>query len=346
MRKFKSKYKVFLLKRREKNLSRRKKHIEWRVSKNKSKQGISIKNIRWQKSVDKSVLFIAPKIFSLRDNAEGVLRFISELKKHKNRNQRVFIQLKNVQVILNGSIALLLSVIQDLSRRNIVVIGDSPRRTEPRKAIEKSGFFNYVRSNFDKDKIVSPDTIITKGLDIVQQEATAEAVMTAMKTVSGKKIRNQPIQGMLIELMANSVNHAFPYSKNKNWILAVNHNFSEKVASFCFVDNGAGVIKTLNLNLRQKIRNFFNGNIDLLETAFEGEIGSRTGLKYRGRGLPSILKKFRQNYFAEFVVITNDVFIDFQNKRKYQLNNAFQGTFYYWELNHNCLYYDNDIKHS
>lgn len=339
MKKIEPKLKHFLILQQSQKQQKNIKHKKWKREKNKQNQGLSLKQKNWLKSVSNSDVFRPPNVFSLRENAELVLQFLNNLKNHRNRNREVYINLVNVKTITNGSIAILLSVIQELNNKGIRVRGKKPRDKEAKKVIEKSGFFNYVIGAIDEENSISPDTIITKGVEVVEQESTAKIVLQAMKTVTGIENRNQPIQGMLIELMANSVNHAYPNSRKKKWVLSVNHDDINKKASFAFVDNGVGIIKTLNLNFSQTLKKLFNGNIDLLNTAFEGKIGSRTGLTYRGRGLPSVFNKYKQNYFKDFVVITNDVFIDFQNNKSILLKNSFYGTFYYWELNKDCEYY-------
>ena len=342
MRKLDIKLKEFLLKQEDKKVLKRTRHKCWRKQENRKNEGLSKKRISYLKKVDDSVLFVPPRVFSLRDNTEPVLKFISELKSYKNIKKDIFINLSRVEKITNGSIAMLLSIIQELSSKGIILRGRKPKAKIPKKIIEKSGFFNYVIGAIDEENIQSLDTIITKGMDVVDQESTAEIVLQSMVTVSGENLRNQPIQGMLIELMANSVNHAYPETKKKKWVLSVNHDTENKKASFAFVDNGFGIIETLNLNIKQSFKKVFSGNIDLLTTAFEGRIGSRTGLNYRGKGLPSIYRKYKQNYFKEFVVITNNVFLDFEKGNSVILKNSFYGTFFYWELNQECNYYGKD----
>ncbi len=339
MKKIEPKLKHFLILQQSQKHQKNINYKNWKRDKNKQNQGLSVNQKKWLKGVSNSDIFKPPDIFSLRENAELVLRFLNQLKNHQNKNREVYINLVSVKIITNGSIAILLSVIQELNNKGIRVRGKKPKDKETKKIIEKSGFFNYVIGFIDEENSVSPDTIITKGVEVVEQESTAKIVLQAMKTVTGVENRNQPIQGMLIELMANSVNHAYPNSRKKKWVLSVNHDDINKKASFAFVDNGVGIIKTLNLNLSQKFEKLFNGNIDLLNTAFEGKIGSRTGLTYRGRGLPSVFNKYKQNCFKDFVVITNNVFIDFQNNKSILLENSFHGTFYYWELNQDCEYY-------
>lgn len=327
-------------------LKRRRKRKQWRKEKNilliELRRGRKVRQKREKDLIE----YIPPSVFVLRENADEVLEFIFKLKAHKTEWGNVFINLSNIEKITNGSIGLLLSVVNVLTKKKIDVAGDKPKNREARRILERSGFFNFVDGHVEEENKQSIDTIITKGKDTVNQGATAKIVMNAMKTVTGKPMRNPPIQSMLIELMANSVNHAFPNKGAKyqnKWVLAVSHDIAGRKVTFAFIDNGVGILETLKLSLTRHLRMIFKNNKDLLETAFEGRIGSRTGLTYRGRGLPSILKKFNSNQISELVVISNDVFLDFENGNKYLLKNQFSGTFYYWEVSTKSNYYGKDF---
>jgi len=80
--------------------------------------------------------------------------------------------------------------------------------------------------------------------------------------------------------MANSINHGFPDNEKKKWILSTSHYKGEGYVSFSFIDNGVGILKTLNQKIGRQLLTVFKGKQDLLQTAFKGEIGSRTGLHF------------------------------------------------------------------
>jgi disulfide oxidoreductase YuzD len=79
-------------------------------------------------------------------------------------------------------------------------------------------------------------------------------------------------------------------------------------------------------------------DIDVLDRAFNKKYASVTNDINRNKGLPKIKKIVTENYVDNLIVITNGVFLDFSNEANSKiLNKKFNGTFYYWELNKNCI---------
>ena len=74
------------------------------------------------------------------------------------------------------------------------------------------------------------------------------------------------------------------------------------------------------------------GNPQLLQEIMEGKIGSRTGLSYRGKGLPTLHGLAKSGILRNLVIVTNDVRAFVAEDRYEQLNESFRGTFYSWEL--------------
>ena len=99
---------------------------------------------------------------------------------------------------------------------------------------------------------------------------------------------------------------------------------------------GNGILTTLNRKFMHKIAERLsntNQNYRVLYSAFEKKYGSSTGDNNRNRGLPLILKRFEQEYISELKVITNNVFLDFENiNNSKELKTELKGTFYHWTL--------------
>jgi hypothetical protein len=342
MKKRTVKYKNYQLSRQRYELKRRLKFKGWRKSQNKDKLGKPQSLVKWQKDVDDSIKITAPIKFSLTENINETLNFVTSIKRLGSKGRKLHIRLAHIETIRQGAIAMLLSVVGELSEKGIRVSGDYPQNKEARKILEQSGFFNYVHGRIDEENKNTVNTILTKGKDVVDAKQSSSIVLDAMKTVWGVAYRNQALQGLLIELMANTVNHAFPDKQHRRWWLSVNHDQSNNKVSFVFVDNGVGIINTLYLKFSKKIKNlFFESDATLLASAFEGKVGSRTQLGNRGRGLPSIYKKQHQGHIRKLKVVTNNVFLDFENNTFKSLKNDFSGTYYYWEIDVNCTVWKN-----
>lgn len=289
----------------------------------------------FEKLIQNSISMKLPTVFSLRENTVETINYINDLKKLKNNNSRIYLNMKNVQVISNGTIALLLSVVNDFTSRGKKIIGSKPKKAEPKRILELSGFFDYMDGNIQYPSEINSNTIIEQSNKSVEPQSTAKIVRSAMKTVTGIEQRNKKLQGLFIELMANSINHGFPNSEKKKWIVSTSHYKKEKCVSFSFIDNGVGILKTLNQKIDRKLITIFKGKQDLLQSAFKGDIGSRTGLSFRGKGLPFIKDKHDTNRISNLFILTNNVILDFKNNKFYEIPVPYSGTFYYFELNTN-----------
>ena len=260
---------------------------------------------------------------------------INDLKLLYGTNERIYLNLKNVVKITNGTIALLLSVVNDFTANGQRIIGSRPKNKEARKILELSGFFKFMQGELEYESEISSNTIIEQGNKSIEPQVTAKIVRSAMKTVTGVEQRNKKLQGLFIELMANSINHGFPNEERKKWIVSTSHYQNTNCVSFSFIDNGVGILETLKQKIGRKIETIFKGKNDLLLSAYQGDIGSRTGLKFRGKGLPYIQDKINKNYISNLFILTNNVILDFKNQKYYEIKTAYSGTFYYFELNKN-----------
>lgn len=285
-----------------------------------------------------------PQIFSIKENIEETLAFISGLKKIKSPKKDIFFNMYNVSVIDEGTIALFVSLIKELTAKKYRIRGNKPKNRNARKILEKSGFFEHLNGVIDEENKYTSNTILTEGKSKTEQEETAKIVRKAIKFLTGKEDKNPPLQRLFVELMANTINHGFKNVKNAKWYLSYSeeHNNSEKICKFAFVDNGTGIVETLKLKnifqeLNQRIISLFKGDYDLLLSAFEGKIGSRTGLDYRGKGLPEIYKAMENNIISNLFILTNEVILDFKNNDYRKININHRGTFYYFELSNKNL---------
>jgi hypothetical protein len=137
-------------------------------------------------------------------------------------------------------------------------------------------------------------------------------------------------------MMRNSCDHAFKNIGSVRWHWSISHEDSNRLVKFSFVDNGRGLLATLKGGPLRRLVYMFKDDVDLVETAFRNGIHSRTGLTWRGKGLPTIFEAYEENYIRNLVVITNDVYIDFDKGIKRKLVTSFDGTYYYWVVDQQC----------
>ena len=65
---------------------------------------------------------------------------------------------------------------------------------------------------------------------------------------------------------------------------------------------------------------------------FVGDVGSRTDLPGRGKGLPKIARAHADGEIKRLVVLSNRVYANFETKEFRKLNEEFSGTLLYWEI--------------
>ena len=318
-----------------KSLKRRQ---DWLKAKRKSLQGKSFRQREFQETKRQAIPVKAPAIFSINKNPNQTFKFIALLKSYRKSNVKaLFILLKHCTYISNGAIALMISAIKELKSFGIKVSGSYPDDKSVRTILEKSGFFNFVIGYVSEENKTTLNTIIQQGTDIVDAAAVAPLVLKAMNVVWGQPYRNPRLQSLLIELMANTVNHAFTGNKKSNWYLSLSIDQSHKSVSFTFIDNGQGINRTLNVKFVEKIKSLLlSSNEQILKAAFDGKFGSRTKERKRGRGLPNVKKCFVENYISNLTVVANDVFFDFKSDSTKSLQYGFEGTCYFWELDLSC----------
>ena len=319
-----TKRRLYSKRRRKKYLKKRQRNI-----------GKNYTQIYFEELIANSIPMKLPTIFSLKDNPIETIQFVNKLKDLKNTKRKIYLNMKKVETINSGTIALLLSVVNDFTAKGKSIIGSKPKKSEPKKILELSGFFEYMDGyiEYESDNEVNSNTIIEQSNKNVEPQSTAKIVRSAMKTITGTEQRNKKLQGLFIELMANSINHGFPDNDKKKWITSTSHYKKEKYVSFTFIDNGVGILNTLDIKIGKRFLSLFKGNQDLLQSAFNGEIGSRTGLSFRGKGLPFIKSNLDNNRISNLFILTNNVILDYEHNIFKQIPIEYSGTFYYFELN-------------
>jgi hypothetical protein len=68
-----------------------------------------------------------------------------------------------------------------------------------------------------------------------------------------------------------------------------------------------------------------------LRDILEGKIESRTGIPYRGKGLPAIYKAFLSGRISKLVIIANDVYANVADGDYRKMGTELGGTLLYWE---------------
>ena len=299
------------------------------------------------KSRPVKVVLYAPEKLSLRyEYVEEMLKFIKEIKAVAKDNDYIQLHLVNVNYIGEGGIAMLLSVMSECLKKGVSFDGLKPSDEDCRVALEKSGFFNFLKGpiHFNREKF--KNSILTTGSNDTNIDRLLPEVYKAMETVWGTRGRCPLLVGGIGEMMRNSVDHAYSHGDKVAWHMTVSHIEEENTVKFSFVDNGIGIIERyteMDRNTISQIKLFLQNNYEILKEAFRSGIKSRTGLKWRGTGLPTIYEMYEDNIITDFVVITNDCYLNFRDETFTKLKVPFSGTYYYWIIDETCddVHYEN-----
>lgn len=332
MKKLSAKRKRFLINKNLKEIRRKRKRKNLKFG-----QSISAKKFNLMQSPEFKEIE-APKELTLRyENAENALNFIQKIKNYGNKGYFIYLKLENVEIIAEGAISMLLSVISDLERKRIFFKGEKPINETAKNILERSGFFSYMQGSVSKQNTVSKNKILKTGTKNTHQKELTPEIHKAMETIWKSKSRCPALYGGIGEMMRNSCDHAFNRQNDIMWHLGISHFENENTCKFSFVDNGAGIINTYNQKgFITKIETYFTNNAEILETAFKDGIKSRTGLSWRGKGLPTIYEMYEDKIITNLIIITNNVYLDFDRKINETLSSSFSGTYYFWNINDKC----------
>jgi hypothetical protein len=340
----------------ERSLKRQIRFKIYKRKKNKSNLGLDKSQLNYKQTFEapfKSyVKIIAPSNFSFIDNPIEVVKFISKLKDQFDNKNKVFVVLKNVEIISYDAIVVLLSILVRFKSNKIKFNGDFPKSESAKMILKESKFLEYLFQNFnaeDRYELGQNSSIVTHAWKNVDSELGDKIISNASKTVWGEERRCQGIQRTLIELMLNTNNHADDSKKGeKHWWLSVHHDKKNKKVSFAFIDFGVGVFTSLNNKrsgskfykiielLKEKFT--IKDNSELLKYILDGTLHkTATGKPYHGKGLPGIFKALTRNQLSNLNVITNNVHAKVDAKSYMIMPLQFSGTFVYWELNEENL---------
>lgn len=301
----------------------------------------------YKKCIRKQIIELTlPASFNILINKQEVFGFVSSmLNMHALRKvKQINLNLEEVLSIDFPAICLLLSVVKELSNNGIKVIGNYPQNEFCKKVFIESGFLKQMIDDNGKPfEIETENFIVETGHNKTRNKDIANAIMTTMESFEGYRRRFQPAYTIIMEICSNSVEHAYQ-NRPKHWRLGIYHE--EDKISFTMTDTGVGILNTLHRKFWKLFKDkvTYQNEIDILYKAFERKYGSSTTLVNRNKGLPCILDKLNRKYIKNLKVYTNNVCLDFTNKKdSILLENDFKGVLFYWEIDKECISnFDND----
>jgi hypothetical protein len=293
----------------------------------------------------------APKDFRLLVNPEGCLSFFRKVRDIDSakiyRKQNITkIYLRHVKEIDYASVNILSAIADDLRLQKISLRGDLPACPICRDFMIGSGFLDNLfnlktRQKYsDINKSKSGLFYFEKGSQKLSKSDNARIgnqIRNVVLHLTGESKPCHAIKTVLLEICGNSIEHSD--SENRQWLLGVKY-LNDKVV-FAVTDLGHGILKTLHRKFTKKAFDVFKTDDQVLVGAFHQRYGSQTQELNRNKGLPSIREKFEQGLLKNLIVLTNNVYVDFQNKdASFTFNRGsarLHGTFFQWEIDKQCI---------
>jgi len=284
----------------------------------------------------------APKHFSLLGNYEETNRFFQVLRGYLSRNKPVHVGMKDVDILTIDAILVLVALIKGRKRRGINVSGDIPTSEAPAQMMHRSGFYEHFQSALYRSKSQAQGGIVQRKGRRVNPELADQLAQDTQETITGIRADMPSAYRILLELMGNTRQHAKPIQKKKSlstrnvepWWVLLDCDKKEKIARFAFYDGGVGIIQSLRPRLQQWMAKLGAApqDTDLIHDIMNGRNISRTGLPFRGKGLPAISSTLKQGKIKALTIITNSVFADVTKNQYVDAPVPFQGTLIYWEI--------------
>jgi len=295
----------------------------------------------------------APSTCSLIENPATAIKFFTSAEDGYRNHSAVVYDFTSTEEVTETFAAALIAHIKD---RNIN-LGKSSKIIWPESQVchqklRKLGIFGKVEK--DKNEI-DLEHLQTQKLtnSKVQNQLAKEIVNSSSQFIYGETVRIKELYSILIEIMANTNNHADVKNSGKYpWWMVIFGDSKLDVVKFVLLDLGVGifeslpvkkfgyriqgtlpVLETQRLHLGMKI-NYMRANrlATIFNALSEGRINSSTQDPTRGRGIPRIVDCAKSGHFRKFNIITNDAFIDVVQDSVYAMDAHFSGTIYYFEL--------------
>lgn len=319
-----AKWKAYLKRRQEDELRKL-----WR-------RRISRRILRWQRTRARlepkrpHAVVRPPALFSLIENPAQVVAFLREIIFLSKKNHLRF-DLSGITRMTSDAIAALTATISGLTGTHVQ--GNLPSNPDVKDMLVQSGFFDHVR----KARPLPPCTkgrIARKESKKVEPTVARDLIHIGTTVIHGKPTPQRSTYRVLIESMANTFNHATRDSDGtQTWWATVYADPQSSRVCYTFFDTGVGIFHSANIGPWRRAYRFLGvqSNQRILADILQGKVQSRTGLAYRGKGLPAIYRLSLEKKISSLVIIANDVYANIDKNDFRLLGTEFSGTLLYWE---------------
>ena len=275
----------------------------------------------------------APQVFSLVEAPGETIKFLSELRRLlPKRNLRIQIDLQSIEKIDPEAVAAFVAIMESTEG---TVFGNVPADPVCKRRLHDFGFFEHVKGKPSGGTPAGTIRMEHTGQK-VKGEIAQEIIEFGLAKLSNFSSRKHgPTYTVFTEAMANTFQHAGQRQEDRQkWWAAVYYDDAKQAACFTSVDLGVGILENFGFRQRWKL---WLGQTGLdqggkLKMLLDGKVPSRTGEKYRGRGLPNIKKSCTSFRINNLLILSNKAHADVSRDAYQELTNDFHGTIIYWEV--------------
>jgi hypothetical protein len=279
----------------------------------------------------------APSNFSVLHNAEEVVQFLDRIERFIE-NFTLTINFEDVVEITPEAVLALIATIKKFTSRP--VHGSVPKLEKARQILIETGFFRHVKHGLALQS-TSQGLIERFEGTKVDPVLARELIMHGTEQMTGERTDSEPAYCVILEAMQNTVDHAhvtpgrgFNPLKTETWWAMVYADTGRKRICFALLDTGVGIFKSAKVKKWRRADRLIRkaADISILKRMLQGGIESRTGLDYRGKGLPSMNRYCESGEIRDFLILSNAVLGKIEDQAFTALNYQFPGTMLYWEI--------------
>jgi hypothetical protein len=233
--------------------------------------------------------------------------------------------MRDVETVdLSGALFLIARML--LCGKDSLVLCKEPASGLVTQKLRDLGFYSYFKgrmhSKSTNGNIVQQTGAIVD-VDVVEDLLNAPPGLTSKLAPEVRKKLNTLIK----ELMKNTKHHAsLDEGRQAPWWIGASWERDKVV--FMFLDYGVGIFKSRNC-LGTQIRDCVRTEGGILKQIFMGELTSRTGKAYRGKGLPSIHDMAPKGYLRG-ILFTGKTAMSLDTLEPRTIGENIPGTCYYW----------------
>lgn len=274
-----------------------------------------------------------PRVFSMIENPVETIAFF-RMFRDLTRKSNLRLDMQEVSHITIDAITALVAEIVALGQSRLVT-GTYPKNDGCRDFLIHSGFHDYVKA-LQPVQPGKKGKIAKRKSKLVESMTAKDLIRFGSEAAFGTAQHCYAAFATLVECMSNTHNHATGRTATQGtetWYSTVYGDKDRNRISFTFLDTGVGIFKSVRYGLIRRVYKLVKWQDDrqILRDILHGQVESRTGLPFRGKGLPSIYRDLQAGRIKSLVIVANDVYANVANDDYRILDTNYPGTLLYWE---------------